>query len=49
MTEEVRICKGGKTVSSIRGARKTGQLHLLYKIKLEYFSTPFTKRKGIKD
>ena len=49
MTEEVRICKGRKTVSSVSGARKTGQLHLLYKIQLEYFFTPFTKRKGIKD
>ena len=28
MTKEVRISNGEKTVSSISGARKTGQLHV---------------------
>ena len=28
MTKEARIYKGGKTVSSINGARKTRQLHV---------------------
>ena len=42
MTKEVRRYNGEKTVSSINGARKTGQLHA-NKMKLEYSLTPYRK------
>ena len=36
MTKEARIHSGEKTVSSISGAGKTGQLHMKKKMKLEH-------------
>ena len=42
MTKEATVYKGGKTISSISGAGKTGQLHVK-KVKLEHFLTPYTK------
>ena len=39
MTKEARIYSGGKTASSISGARKTGQVH----VKVEHSLTPYTK------
>ena len=42
MTKEARVYKGGKTISSISGAGKTGQLHVK-RVKLEHFLTPYTK------
>ena len=41
MTKEARLCNEGKTVSSISGAGKTGQLHIK-KMKLEHSLTPYT-------
>ena len=41
MTEEARIYNAEKTVSSISGAGKTGQLH--ERMKLEHSLTPYTK------
>ena len=38
MIKEARIYNGEKIVSSISGARKTGQLHVI-----EHFLTPYTK------
>ena len=48
MTKEARIQNGAKTVSSINGAWKTGQLHVK---ELEHLLTPYTKMnsKWIKD
>ena len=40
MTKEAKIYNGEKTVDSISGAGKTGQLHV--KVKLEYSLTPYT-------
>ena len=42
MTKEARIYNGEKTVSSISGAVKIGQLHEK-KMKLEHSLTPYTK------
>ena len=42
LTNEARIYSGEKTVSSISGAGKTGQLHVKEN-KLEYSLTPYTK------
>ena len=42
MTKEARIHNGEKTVSSISGAGKTGQLHVKI-INLDTNLTPFTK------
>ena len=41
LTKEARIYNGAKTASSINGAGKTGKLH--YRMKLEFFLTPYTK------
>ena len=41
MTEEIRIYSGENSVSSISGARKSGQLHA--KNEMEHFLTPYTK------
>ena len=41
MTTETRIYNGEKTVSSISGAGKTGQLHV--RMKVEHSLTPHTK------
>ena len=43
MTKEARVYNGGKTVSSVNGAGKTGQLHVK-KMKLEHSLTPYTKK-----
>ena len=44
MTKEARLYNGGKIVSSLDGAGKTGQLHVKKKRKkLEHFLTPYTK------
>ena len=42
MTKEARIYNGEKTVSSISGAGKTGQLHVK-RMKLEHSLKPYTK------
>ena len=42
MTKEARLYNGEKTVSSINGAGKTGQLHVK-KMKLEHSLTPYPK------
>ena len=42
MTKEARIYNGEKTVSSISGAGKTGQLHVKT-MKLKHSLTPYTK------
>ena len=43
MTKEVRTYGGGKTVSSISGAGKTGQLHTYKRRKSEHSLTTYTK------
>ena len=43
MTNEARICNGEKTVSSISGAGKTGQLHV--KNEIRTFSNTIHKNK----
>ena len=49
MTKESRLYNGGKTVSSINGSEKTGQLHV--KTRVENSLPPYTKvnSKWIKD
>ena len=44
MTKEARLHKGGKTVSSINGARKIGQLHVK-KNEIRTFSVTIHKNK----
>ena len=49
MTKEARIYNGEKTVSSIGGAGRTGQLRVKgkkKKKKLKHFLTPYTKIKS---
>ena len=41
MTKESRLYNGGKTVSSVNGSEKTGQLHV--KTKVENSLPPYTK------
>ena len=43
LTKEARIYNGGKTISSIIDAGKTGHAHIT--TKLEHFPTPCTKNK----